>query len=217
MNTPRSSRPLGPALSLALVVLLGACAQNPAATDAAGTPGAAEPPPPLGASAAAPTPPATAPTAASEAVAVRPDRPETYTVAPGDTLWSIAARFLKKPWQWREIWRQNPQLRNPNRIYPGDVLRFSYTADGQPQLQVAEREDVPLLKLSPQVRAEALTQPIPPVPRDSSAAIPLPASPTTSLANWIAMSPSNSRKRERASGSSSTSRIFSGWYCGMAG
>lgn len=167
MNTPRSSRPLGPALSLALVVLLGACAQNPAATDAAGTPGAAEPPPPLGASAAAPTPPATVSAAASETVAVRPDHPETYTVVPGDTLWSIAARFLKKPWQWREIWRQNPQLRNPNRIYPGDVLRFSYTADGQPQLQVAEREDVPLLKLSPQVRTEALTQPIPPVPRDA--------------------------------------------------
>ena len=83
------------------------------------------------------------------------------------TLWSIAQRFLKNPWQWREIWRQNPQVRNPNRIYPGDVLKFSYDASGKPQLEVAEREETPLIKLSPQVRVETINQPIPPVPRDA--------------------------------------------------
>jgi hypothetical protein len=102
-----------------------------------------------------------------EPVALRPDHPQTYTVVPGDTLWDIAGRFLQNPWQWREIWRQNPQVRNPHRIYPGDVLRFSYDASGQPQLEVAERQDVPLIKLSPQIRVEELTQPIPPVPRDA--------------------------------------------------
>lgn len=101
------------------------------------------------------------------AVAVRPDHPQTYTVAPGDTLWSIAQRFLQHPWQWRQIWRQNPQVRNPNRIYPGDVLKFSYDAGGKPQLEVTQDATVPLLKLTPQVRAETLTQPIPPVPRDA--------------------------------------------------
>jgi hypothetical protein len=100
-------------------------------------------------------------------VVLRPDHPQTYTVVPGDTLWSIAGRFLQHPWQWRQIWRQNPQIRNPNRIYPGDVLRFSYDANGQPQLEVAEREEVPLIKLSPEVRVEELSQPIPPVPRDA--------------------------------------------------
>jgi hypothetical protein len=105
--------------------------------------------------------------AAQAPVVVRPDHPQTYTVVPGDTLWSIAGRFLQHPWQWRQIWRQNPQIRNPNRIYPGDVLRFSYDANGQPQLEVAEREETPLLKLSPEVRVEELSQPIPPVPRDA--------------------------------------------------
>ncbi|MDS4031914.1 MAG: LysM domain-containing protein [Candidatus Contendobacter sp.] len=104
-------------------------------------------------------------TANAAAVALRPDHPQTYTVAPGDTLWSIAQRFLQNPWQWRDIWRQNPQIRNPNRIYPGDVLKFSYDPSGKPQLEVAERVEVPLLKLSPEVRIETLTQPIPPVPR----------------------------------------------------
>ncbi|MCB1776080.1 MAG: LysM peptidoglycan-binding domain-containing protein [Candidatus Competibacteraceae bacterium] len=107
------------------------------------------------------------PPVVSELVPLRPDHPQTYTVAPGDTLWSIAGRFLQNPWQWREIWRQNPQIRNPNRIYPGNVLRFSYDASGQPQLEVAESGDVPLIKLSPQIRVEELSQPIPPVPRDA--------------------------------------------------
>jgi hypothetical protein len=100
-------------------------------------------------------------------VALNPDLPGTYTVVPGDTLWSIAGRYLQNPWQWREIWRQNPRIRNPNRIYPGDVLRFSYDATGQPHLEVVEREEVPLLKLSPEIRIEELARPIPPVPRDA--------------------------------------------------
>jgi len=160
MNISRSSKQLGTTLSLAAAVLLGACAQMPSQPESG--PAATEPPLLSGAAAGtAGAAPAPAP------VVLRQDHPQTYTVVPGDTLWSIAGRFLQDPWRWREIWRQNPQLRNPNRIYPGDVLQFSHGADGQPQLAVAERDEVPLLKLSPKVRIEELSQPIPPVPRDA--------------------------------------------------
>ena len=154
-NVTRSSMQLGTALLLA--VLLGACAPMPSQPESSSA--GAEPPLISGSAAAG--------TATPLPVALRPDHPQTYTVAPGDTLWNIAGRFLQNPWQWREIWRQNPQLRNPNRIYPGDVLQFSHDADGQPQLAVAERDEVPLIKLSPEVRIEELSQPIPPVPRDA--------------------------------------------------
>ncbi|MFO1422201.1 MAG: LysM peptidoglycan-binding domain-containing protein [Candidatus Competibacteraceae bacterium] len=161
MNTTRSSRRLGAVQSLALAVLLGACAQTPPQPES--NPDQGEPPPTSGPKAVVTK--ADAVTNAAAPVALRPDHPQTYTVAPGDTLWSIAQRFLQNPWQWRDIWRQNPQIRNPNRIYPGDVLKFSYDPSGKPQLEVAERVEVPLLKLSPTVRIETLTQPIPPVPR----------------------------------------------------
>ncbi|MCC8998879.1 MAG: LysM peptidoglycan-binding domain-containing protein [Candidatus Contendobacter sp.] len=160
MSTTRSSRYIGAALSLATAVLLGACAQTPSQPESQPTDG--DPPPVLGSTTPSPGMPAT-----PAPVALRPDHPQSYTVVPGDTLWSIAQRFLKNPWQWREIWRQNPQVRNPNRIYPGDVLKFSYDASGRPRLEVAEREETPLIKLSPQVRVETLNQPIPPVPRDA--------------------------------------------------
>lgn len=162
MNTTRSSRRSRAAalsLTLALAMLLGACAQTPSQPESSPTTGE---PPRLSGSAATDTgPPALIP------VALNPDLPQTYTVAPGDTLWLIAQRYLQNPWQWRDIWRQNPQISNPNRIYPGDTLRFSHDPSGRPQLEIAEREEVPLLKLSPEIRIEELTQPIPPVPRDA--------------------------------------------------
>ena len=43
----------------------------------------------------------------------------THTVAPGDTLWRIAASYQVGT---SELIAANPQLRDPNRIYPGDVL-----------------------------------------------------------------------------------------------
>jgi hypothetical protein len=67
------------------------------------------------------------------AAELRQDHPDTYTVKKGDTLWDISARFLQKPWLWPEIWQANPQVKNPHRIYPGDVLSLVYI-DGQARL-----------------------------------------------------------------------------------
>jgi len=44
------------------------------------------------------------------------------TVVAGDTLWGIAARYGKTV---EELIALNPQIRNPNLIYPGDVIRIS--------------------------------------------------------------------------------------------
>ena len=51
--------------------------------------------------------------------------PESYTVQKGDTLWDISQKVLGNPWYWPKVWSLNPQVENPNWIYPGNVITFS--------------------------------------------------------------------------------------------
>ena len=47
-----------------------------------------------------------------------------WVVQEGDSLWSIAARFYSDSNQWKRIYDVNPHIKNPNYIYPGDVLKI---------------------------------------------------------------------------------------------
>lgn len=75
----------------------------------------------------------------ADEIQLNPAHPNQYTVVSGDTLWDISGKFLNHPWQWPELWRHNPQIENPNLIYPGDTLYFSMV-DGRPQLDVSRNE-----------------------------------------------------------------------------
>ncbi|HET19282.1 MAG TPA: LysM peptidoglycan-binding domain-containing protein, partial [Chromatiales bacterium] len=99
---------------IALPALLAACASAPEAPSSS-TSAQTATATPLQASA-----PVSAPRAAAQPF--RADAPQTYMVKPGDTLWDLAQRFLNDPWTWPEIWYDNPQVRNPHLIYPGDQL-----------------------------------------------------------------------------------------------
>jgi len=47
---------------------------------------------------------------------------ETYVVRSGDTLSKISRRVFGDEKRWREILKENPQVTNANRIFPGDTL-----------------------------------------------------------------------------------------------
>ncbi|MDH3545639.1 MAG: LysM peptidoglycan-binding domain-containing protein [Gammaproteobacteria bacterium] len=94
------------------------------------------------------------------------DHPDQYVVQVGDTLWDIAATFLKDPWYWPEIWYVNPQIENPHLIYPGDVLGLVYVA-GEPRVSTVRGS---AYRLSPQARVTPLTEAVTSVPYESIAA-----------------------------------------------
>jgi len=72
----------------------------------------------------------TTPVESAEPVALKEDAPLRYVVKKGDTLWSIANKYLRDSWQWPELWYVNPRVKNPHLIYPGDEL-YLYYVDGQ--------------------------------------------------------------------------------------
>ncbi|MDH3613505.1 MAG: LysM peptidoglycan-binding domain-containing protein [Gammaproteobacteria bacterium] len=94
------------------------------------------------------------------------DAPDEYVVQVGDTLWDIAATFLKDPWYWPEIWYVNPQVENPHLIYPGDVLGLVYVEGAQRITNVRGSS----YRLSPEARVTPLTEAITSVSYESISA-----------------------------------------------
>jgi len=100
---------------------------------------------------------------------VRPAHPVRYVVKKGDTLWDIAALFLRDPWVWPEIWSVNPQIENPHLIYPGDIITLTWVG-GEPRLEVARPgvdEGLTVERIEPGIREVPLDQAIPTIPADA--------------------------------------------------
>ena len=99
----------------------------------------------------------------ADELALKPDHPKEHVVVKGDTLWDISSKFLQNPWRWPEIWRVNPEIKNPHLIYPGDVIQLVYI-DGKPVLKV--KRGRPTIKLSPKARATQMDTAIPAIQSD---------------------------------------------------
>ena len=69
----------------------------------------------------------------------------SHTVAPGDTMWKLAVRYQVGT---SEIIQANPQISDPNLIYPGQVLQI-------PQLDIAVTSyEAEVIRLVNEIRRE---------------------------------------------------------------
>lgn len=102
---------------------------------------------------------ASAAASAAPACAFRADAPDQHVVVKGDTLWDIAATFLRNPWCWPTVWGMNrDEIANPHWIYPGQVIWFDRAAG---RLRLGQRlngglNDPATQKLTPRVRSDGL-------------------------------------------------------------
>jgi len=117
------------ALLLAMVLVLPGCKKPPAETMTAG-----DQPPLRPIESLAPTRPAapSGPKATAEAPTTKPAvaRPEptppqyiTYKIQKGDTLWSLAGKFLGDPKRWTQIVAANPGL-DPKKLAVDQEIRI---------------------------------------------------------------------------------------------
>lgn len=71
-----------------------------------------------------------------------------HTVVKGDTLWGISKQELKDPFQWPGVWKKNPEIKNPDRIYPDQIIRIPL------ELAAAEKKGEEVEKASAQTHRE---------------------------------------------------------------
>lgn len=84
-----------------------------------------------------------------------------YSIEKGDTLWDISNKELKDPFLWPKVWKENPEVKNPDKIYPRQKIRIPFS--------LMQKEIVPEMK--------PVTKPVikPAIPQEKPADMTRPA------------------------------------------
>ncbi len=88
------------------------------------------------------------------------EEPFVYTIVPHDTLWDISGKFLKNPFKWPKIWELNPYIKNPDLIYPGNVVKI--LPDGTMVViggKKADVEKLPVVAIEPGMDKTVVLEP----------------------------------------------------------
>ncbi len=79
-----------------------------------------------------------------------------YTIKKGDTLWDISQKELQDPFLWPKLWKENSDIKNPDRIYPGKTLKIPTKAIAEEKKpEPAEKAVVPTAEEKAMEKAEA--------------------------------------------------------------
>jgi len=114
-----------------------------------------------------------------EGVAAGGEESFVYTIVRHDTLWDISKRFLKNPLKWPKIWKINPYIKNPDLIYPGNVVKIlpdgslviigkKVDVDKLPVVSIApDGEKTQVLEPEPEPKAPEPKAPVPTMASDA--------------------------------------------------
>jgi LysM repeat protein len=85
---------------------------------------------------------------------------EDYTVKKGDTLWDISNKELKDSFLWPKVWKENPEIKNPDLIYPGEKIRIPlYLLQKEitpvPEARLPEKAPEIKPEVKPEIKVEA--------------------------------------------------------------
>jgi hypothetical protein len=93
-----------------------------------------------------------------------------YKIMKGDTLWDISGKELHDSFLWPKVWQENPQIGNPDRIYPGQTIRIPLrllkgeAREAPEAAPVAKEEQAPVKKEAVAAEKEKKPTPVPLTP-----------------------------------------------------
>ncbi len=77
-----------------------------------------------------------------------------YKVQQGDTLWDISKKELNDPFLWPKVWKENPDIANPDKLMPGQIVKIPLYLI-QKEAQKEEPVTEPVVQVEPQKAAPA--------------------------------------------------------------
>ena len=83
-----------------------------------------------------------------------------YTVERGDTLWDITKEELQDPFLWPKVWNENPDIDNPDNIYPNQKIKIPLHLLQREMAPPAPKPMVkPSMKPQPEEKPVVITKP----------------------------------------------------------
>jgi hypothetical protein len=84
-----------------------------------------------------------------------------YIIQKGDTLWDISQKELNDSFLWPKVWKENPQIKNPDEIYPKQKIRIPlYLLQKEVQVTKVEKKPEVRPKIMEEKPVEKIIEPV---------------------------------------------------------